>query len=571
MSVPAVSLCLLLSLWRAPLPAAGPQDGPAARERLLARVPELGLDAGTDFRVLDVEAVPAGTRHVRLQQLYRGLRVWGGQAITHRDGRGRETPMTDALVRDIRLDAMPSLERSEALAIAWAREAPGGTFTRPPRAELVVLAPGVLVPAPRVRGMAGPCRLVYHVHLELRPAAGGIRHDDCFVDAGTGAVLKTWSSLMTAALAKGTPVNTTGASEYSGTVQLGSLQQDGGFLLFDPTRGNISTRDLGGAAGGDGRLYANPLPAWGDGRNYDAGQGTGSANGQTAAVDAHYGLMTTWDFYRNILGRDGIDGKGRPAANLVHYDHGYDNAFWSDDCFCMTYGDGSTFRTLTAMDVVGHEVSHGLCHATADLMYWGESGGLNEANSDIFGVMINFYAKGAMGKGSRIPDDKGAWTIGADLATTQAPGPLRYLYKPSLDGASKDAWGWFLWWQDVHHSSGPMNRAFYFLSQGASADPKDDTYSEYLPKGMAGIGNDKALRIWWQTLATELTPCSGYWAARRGAIRSAQELYGEDGAEVAAVRSAFDAVNVGGWWAENALNVQGDDPTMVGPATSAVP
>jgi Zn-dependent metalloprotease len=97
---------------------------------------------------------------------------------------------------------------------------------------------------------------------------------------------------------------------------------------------------------------------------------------------------------------------------------------------------------------------------------------------------------------------------------------------------------------DVHMSSGPMNRAFYFLCQGASARKDSDSYSQYLPKGMRGIGNDKALRIWWRTLSTYLTPRSRYLDARRGAIRAAEDLYGKRGPEALAVRQAFHGINV---------------------------
>jgi Zn-dependent metalloprotease len=315
--------------------------------------------------------------------------------------------------------------------------------------------------------------------------------------------------------------------------------------MADPTRQNISTRDLAGTTEGHGVLYVSKDGQWGDGENYDPGRGSKSPNGQTAAVDAQYGLQTTWDFYKHVLGRNGIDGKGTAAYNRVHYATGYDNAFWDDDCFCMTYGDGDSFKTVTALDVVGHEVSHGLCHATADLEYEGESGGLNEASSDIFGVMVHLYGREAEGKGGLLPAKGARWTIGEDLKTPAFPTPLRYLYKPSLDGFSPDAWSADLDYMDVHMSSGPMNRAFYFLCEGASASRKDsDRYSEYLPKGMRGIGNDKALRIWWRTLSTYLTPRSRYLDARKGAIRAAGDLYGKGSPESAAVRLAFHGVNV---------------------------
>jgi Zn-dependent metalloprotease len=264
-------------------------------------------------------------------------------------------------------------------------------------------------------------------------------------------------------------------------------------------------------------------------------------NGQTAAVDAHYGLQMTWDFYRNVLGRDGIDGKGTSPTNYVHYAKGFDNAFWTDECLCMTYGDGSRNKSLTSLDVVSHEVSHGLCHATADLDYEdGESGGLNEANSDIFAVLIGFYARGAAGQGTVVPDQGGAWSLGGDLAEK----PFRYMNKPSLDGLSPDEWSPALRFMDVHHSSGPMNRAFYFLAKGASPTPGDPAFTRKLPMGMQGLGNDKALRIWWRTLSTRLTPTSTYRHARTGALQAARELYGPGSPEEKAVGLAFKGINV---------------------------
>ena len=546
-------VCLLLASFPAQLSAQEGGPEAAAQAKLMLQRRNLGLDERTAFRLQGLQTDETGARHVRLQQLFRGLKVWGGQVITHTDAQGRESPMTNALVPDIQVDTSPNLTPAEALAVAHQGLSPTGTYAAPPTAELLIFPSSTLQPlagaedrtnARNYFAQVTEKRLAYQIHMELENGPEETRHDDFLVDAQTGAILKTWSTLFTVT-AKGKAVTTTGNSQYSGEVQLGSLAMDCGYILSDPTRNNISTRDMRGGTSGSGVLYVNPSPVWGDGQNYQTGQGSASVNGQTAAVDAHYGLQTTWDFYKNILGRNGIDGKGTTATNRVHFARGFDNAFWKDDCFCMVYGDGLTFNTLTALDVVGHEVSHGLCHTSADLGYLGESGALNEANSDIFGVMINFYSKGAKGKGKKVPELKGPWTIGEDLKTAAYPHPLRYLYKPSLDGFSPDAWSPDLEFMDVHHGSGPMNRAFYFLSQGASPLKGKDTYSKYLPKGMAGIGNDKAMRIWWLTLSTRLTPASRYVDARKGAIHSAGTLFGYQSKEVAAVRAAFKAINVG--------------------------
>ncbi|BDU72874.1 M4 family metallopeptidase [Mesoterricola silvestris] len=540
--------------------AAAPPDEAVSRGAI-AQLREaragLGLEAADDFVPRDVVRDGLGQVHVRLQQTYRGLPVWGGQAIVHVVPSGEAPPMTDALVRGVRVEPTPNLGPREALAVAQDRIAPRGPYADPPRAELVVW-PETAFPGTPAAGQAPDAtdpaaapvvvahRLAYHLHAALENGPGETRHEDLLLDAHTGAVLKAWSTLFTArrksrAIPAGRPERGVGLSQYSGKVPLHTMRAKGGFELTDPTRGGLATRNLAGATSGSGEPYVNASRTWGDGQNYDPGRGPGSPNGQTAAVDAHYGLQTAWDFYHRILGRDGLDGKGTAPVNYVHYAEGFDNAFWSDACFCMTYGDGLRMGTLTSLDVVGHEVSHGLCTATAGLAYEGESGGLNEANSDIFGVMIRFYAREAGGLGSRVPEGAGPWTVGGDLADE----PFRHLDRPSLDGHSPDEWSPALKDLDPHLSSGPMNRAFYFLAQGASADPTSPAHSRWLPEGMEGIGNDKALRIWWRTLSTRLTPTSGYRQARAGALQSARELYGDGGPEMQAVGKAFRAIHVG--------------------------
>ena len=535
-----LALSFLLALRALAADPAGPEAG-AALDQLRAARADLDLDACNDFRLEDRIEDEAGGVHLRVQQTYRGLKVWGGQAILHLDGRGGADPMDDALVRTIRLETTANLSLAEALAVARERISPRGGFTVPPSAELVVWP----VPAPREAGPDGPepaaaplgHRLAYHVHLELENGRDETRHEDLLVDAHTGAVLKVWSTLFTA---RGKAARTPGQSQYSGAVTLDVLEQGGRFELKDPTRGGLATRNLGGRTDGPGKPFLSAGPTWGDGLNYDPGLGPGSVNGETAAVDAHFGLQKSWDFYRNVLRRDGIDGRGRGPVNRVHYGSGYGNAFWADDCFCMTYGDGVE-GPYTSLDVVGHEVAHGLCHATAGLGYDGEAGGLNEANSDIFGVLLNFYVRGAGGTGDQVPDQGASWGLGTELFGA----PFRHLDQPSLDGSSADEWSPELEELDPHFSSGPMNRAFYFLSQGASRDPRSRGYSPRLPTGMKGVGNTKAIRIWWRTLSTRLTPESGYREARIGALQAARELYGPRSYAVKAVALAFHGVNVG--------------------------
>jgi hypothetical protein len=157
-------------------------------------------------------------------------------------------------------------------------------------------------------------------------------------------------------------------------------------------------------------------------------------------------------------------------------------------------------------------------------------------------------------------DPKLVFTIGSQVNNDR---PFRCSYKPSNDFNSPDSYfagmGPML---DSHNSMGPANRAFYFLAQGASGDRTQETYSEFLPGGMKGVGNDKAIKLWFHAMATKVTdPTSGYYEIREAMIASAKELHGENSPEAAAVQNAFAAIAVGSPAGENsAARIQLADP-----------
>jgi len=528
---------------------------------LQAQSLELGLGSRADFSLSSASTDRFGQTHARFAQTYQGVPVWGAMAITHLGPSAGDVRITtDGLRKGIRLDVTPTLDAKSALTQATQALAPKGEFSAPPKSELIVFPQTRLVnrypgkPLEKqnaadfdteVRGY----KLAYHVHTELENPKDGVKHTDFIIDAHSGEVLKRWSSLQTAA-AKGL-----GHSQYSGDVPLDVFQNtEGLFELRDVTRAGgegIRTYDVNHANVQNGvvptlTLYTDADNVWGDGQNYLVGaNNTLSDNGQTAAVNAHYGVLATWDFYKKIFGRNGVDGLGSPTYNRVHASNAYDNAFWSDGCFCMSYGDGSFpaaggFKSMGVLDVTGHEMTHGVASHTAGLIYDGESGGLNEANSDIFGTLTEFWV--ANGRGSSIGDTGGNWLIGEQLSEF----PLRAMFRPSLDGASADAWFPGLANLDVHYSSGPMNHAFFFLSQGALPLVVSPDYSSaYLPEGMRGIGNDKAAAIWYRALTVYLFPSSNYLSARTGSLQAAADLFGAQSNEYRAVQNAFAAINVG--------------------------
>ncbi len=516
---------------------------------LMARRADFGLDADATLNPAKVHTDAFGQTHTHLQQMYRGVKVWGGEAITHMDRNGVLMAPTTALKAGISLNTLPSLRSDEALALAHQDLAPKGAYTTKPTAELVVFPV-----MEQVHVRAGndatayeyqPVRyaLAYHIHTSLLNGTSETRQTDYMVDANTGAILKKWSSLETAAAVG------VGKSQYSGTVNINTNSTSSGYELRDMTRGTGGTfgnnvvTNLNHSTSGNGTIYTDADNTWGDGANYVEGSSTTAANGETAAVDAAYGIQATWDMYKNVLGRNGIDNAGKASYLRVHYSNSYDNAFWDDTCFCMTFGDGSSFTTLTSVDVAGHEMSHGVIanSVPGGLNYSGESGGLNESNSDCMGTMVEFYdlGGGEAAGATTVPATGGNWTIGEQLSST----PLRYMYKPSLDGSSPDAWSSSIGNLDVHYSSGPGNREFYFLSQGATTS--GNTSTTYLPSGMTGVGNDEAARIHYRAMTTYYTSTETYAQARTAHISAATDLYGANSPEVAAVENSFHGINVG--------------------------
>ncbi|MEU7426418.1 M4 family metallopeptidase, partial [Streptomyces sp. NPDC040750] len=363
--------------------------------------------------------------------------------------------------------------------------------------------------------------------LAYETVVGGLQDDGTpnqlhvVTDAATGKKLFEYQGIETGV----------GKTKYSGEVNLTTAQSGSSYTLTDTTRGGHKTYDLAHGTSGTGTLFSQSSDTWGDGSVSNAG---------TAAADAAYGAQETWDFYKHTFNRSGIKNNGVGAYSRVHYGNSYVNAFWDDSCFCMTYGDGSgDSDPLTSLDVAGHEMSHGVTSNTAGLNYSGESGGLNEATSDIFGTGVEFYADNAT--------DVGDYLIGEKIDINGNGSPLRYMDKPSKDGGSADYWSSSVGGLDVHYSSGVANHFFYLLSEGSGAKTINGVnYDSPTQDGstVTGIGRDKALQIWYKALTTYFTSTTDYADARKGTLSAAGDLYGAESTEYKAVAAAWSAVNV---------------------------
>ena len=549
-------------------------DGKAQAQvvnQLAARRTAVGLDADHGYKVVAQHPGVQGTHVVRAAHLYKGLRIFGSESVVVLDAR-RQIVSESASKRRLHLgrgtanrmqgatggfNVKSAISRRAAINAAL-RDMPEGVVNvTVPTAELLIYpltrderAPGAegkleselnavdLVETVDRYALAWLVRLRLQTQLPDRQPL----YYDVVVNARDGEIIDRWNMLQT--------VEGVGKSQYNGEVPLSTTLANNTYQMLDPERGKggafgamaITNANHGTVAG---KVYSNGSNTWGDGKQFVEGSSTTAPNGQTAAVNAMWGLTNTYDMLKNVLGWHSLDGQDTATHIAVHVNRGYDNAYYSDTCRCMFIGDGTFFTNLGAIDVVGHEMGHGVTAATSDLVYSGESGGLNESSSDIAGEAVEAYAR-AGGKGDVLPALGNDWMLGSEIARDGEP--LRWMAKPSRDGRSPDAWSAELRRLDVHYSSGPNNRMFYFLAQGSRAESDHEAYSSYLtakPAAMTGIGLDSAYRIWFDASTTRFTSSTNYADARAKMIEAAEQLYGAGGREAIAVRRAYAAINVG--------------------------
>jgi subtilisin-like proprotein convertase family protein len=308
------------------------------------------------------------------------------------------------------------------------------------------------------------------------------------------------------------------------------------YTMIDPSHGNGNTCDMNNGTS-TCTNFTDADNVWGNGTN---------ANRQSAGVDAHYGAALTFDYYKTVHNRNGIFGNGTGVPSRVHYSSGYVNAFW--DGAQMTYGDGSgNAKPLVAIDVAGHEMSHGVTEnvVSGGLTYSGESGGLNEATSDIFGTMVEFFANNTT--------DAGDYLIGEKIDINGNGTPLRYMYNPSLDGSSHSCWSTTTKNVDVHYSSGVANHFYFMLAEGSGATAFGTSPVCGSAPAVTGIGRAKAEKIWFRALDVYFTSNTSYVntaapanTSRAYSLSAATDLYGLCSAEYKAVQAAWTAVNVAG-------------------------
>lgn len=456
-----------------------------------------------------------GQRHLRFAQVHRGVPVWPAELIVHLDAVGNVAAATGGHVPTPRdLSVEPAV--GEAEAAERARGYVGGG----PGAEVGV--PALVVYAPQD---AAP-RLAWKVDVNL-----SLRQRwTVLVDAVDGRHLNRYSRVQEEAVA-GSGTDLLGAFRSLNVWRDGDRYYltDTGKPMFDPA----STPPM--AANVRGAIVVS-----------DADHKPPNSNPQTippttllssAAADSGWlkdgvsaavALSDVYDYYRECHGRDSIDGKGGNILSVVRLGKNYDNAFWASDLNSMFFGDADIYAG--ALDVVAHELTHGVTSYSANLLYQDQPGALNEAFSDIFGEMVEAFAAG--GRDGSCSMGVNDWQIGTDLKA----GAFRDLRDPArfdsgLGPYPADMDDYVRTQQDyggVHINSSIINHAYYLLAEGLGG----------------AIGRQDAARVFYRALTVYLTQDARFDDARLACEQASEDLFGADSVQLAKTRQAFDTVKI---------------------------
>jgi bacillolysin len=477
------------------------------------------LDENSDLVLKSTEPDNLGFVHYRFYQTYRGVPIENTMYIVHTKT-GKITGMSGTIVTDFdtQMDTRAAASVTGIAAVKTAikhMNARKYVWEDPAMEERIKLRKGdakatYFPTAERVwfssEDEVSPreLRLCYKVDVySLQP----FDRKFIFIDAQTGKVTGTKEQMM--------PTDATGtaATGYSGIQTIHSDLNGTSYRLRDYTKGNgiITLR------ASNHTDYTSSSSNW------------SLAAPDKWALDAHFGVAATWTYYKNNFNRNSIDNAGYALTSWVNDANTVNNAYW--DGSEMVYGiRSSNSNGVTAIDVTGHELTHGVTQYTSNLTYSKEPGAMNESMSDIMGKSVQFYTK---------PSDT-AWMLSYDMSWL-----IRDFANPNTLGQPDTYQGTF--WSTsssdnygVHTNSGVGNFMFYLLVKGGGGT--NDIGSSY---SVTGIGLSKADQIIYRTETVYLTSTSNYAAWRTACINAATDLYGSTSNEVIQVENAWYAVGIG--------------------------
>jgi pseudolysin/vibriolysin len=450
---------------------------------------QLGLDSSATLKPQVTAPGANGIVTVRMQQLYNGVPVYGRSVAVRETGQGIATEASGYLEQGIALASVtPKLSADQVLAVLRGYADPHDFVATTRYNEEATL---YVYPAESGQ----PARLVY---LASYVVAGNnkVARPTAIIDANTGAVIQEWDGLTTDFNANG-PGGNGRVGRYTwgagGLPPLIATQSGNTCYLSNSA---VQTYNLGGAQGGAGTLRSFTCPT----------QTAGAINGAYSPDnDAHHFGQVVHDMYQQWY--------GAPPLNMVlkmkvHYGSNYENAFW--DGTAMNFGDGANrFYPLVGLDVTSHEISHGFTQFHSNLAYTGQSGGMNEAYSDMAGEAAEYFDRGS-----------NDWLVGADIMKSSTA--LRWVCTPTSDGRSIDNARNYQNGMDVHFSSGVYNKAFCLLARTSGWNTRT-----------AFDAFERANAVYWNANATFVTGSCGVENAAKDLGRSVQDVI-----------NAFNAVGV---------------------------
>ncbi|MEH7462307.1 M4 family metallopeptidase [Bacillus thuringiensis] len=472
-------------------------------------------NAEESFKVQKIVKDPIGEATVvRLQQMYEGVPVWGFTQIAHVGKDGVLKVVSGTVAPDLnkkeKLKNKNKIDGKQAIAAAQKDLGLNPKYEVEPAADLFVYQNGE------------ETTYAYVVKLNfLDPEPGNYYY---FIEADSGKVLNKYNTIHNANTENNAPIKPvtgtnkigTGKGVLGDTKSINTTLSGSSYYLQDNTRGAVIY-----TYNGNNRTRL-PGSLWADTDNIF------NATRDAAAVDAHYYAGVTYDYYKKTFNRNSYNDAGAPLKSTVHYGKNYNNAFWNGSQMVYGDGDGYTFIPLSgSVDVIGHELTHAVTEYSSNLIYQNESGALNEAISDIFGTLVEYYD-------NRNPD----WEVGEDIYTPGTAGDaLRSMSDPTKYGDPDHYSKRYTGTSDnggVHTNSGIINKAAYLLANGGT----------HYGVTVNGIGKDKVGAIYYRANTVYLTESATFSQARAALIQAAADLYGANSAEVAAVKQSYDAVGV---------------------------
>jgi vibriolysin len=455
-----------------------------------------------DWKLRSITRGKDGRDHVRLDQVYAGIKVWGADVVVHADQaalRGVDGIVAKEI--DENLVTTPKLDAAKAISIAKGLYDAGVTDLTATLAYSRESATLVVVPG------KGGARLAWHTKFFTELQAGrepGLWNN--LIAADTGEVLESFNSIHTLSQASGPGGNPKVARVWTDALDVEPATTGTNFQM---NTARLVTVNMNNSQSGNGTIVVGPLAAIGD----------------APINDAHGFAEITLNMLTDWFGHNSIDDAGFVIRSRVHYGSNYENAFW--DGTQMTYGDGaSLFYPLSGdPDVVGHEIHHGFTEFHSNLIYSAQSGGNNESFSDIAGTLAEFFMEGATAD----------FDLGSDIF--RAPNAaLRYMCNPTQDGDSIDHADDYFSGLDVHYSSGVMNKAFCRAAKRFSSGGN--------PDGAATVDGVRRAGIpWFEANSNYWTAGSNFRQACNGIMRAAVAL-GFSETELGYIRTSWDEVGV---------------------------